>query len=149
MDDNSIQKELNALLKGEQIAAESYEKFILALEDEGIKNEFQNIQRQHKQNAAQLAERIQNIGGKPDYNTGITGVIANARLTMETKSMKSSFDILKRAYDGEDKGIAAAEEVVSSNLDEESRKLVNNILSQDHKHLKSMLSLMSDYDYTQ
>lgn len=149
MDDYDVQKALNSLLKGEQMAVESYEKFISAVSEEGIKNEFQNIQRQHKQHTAMLAERIQNIGGRPDYNTGITGVIANARLTMETKGMDDSFEVLKRAYDGEDKGIAAAEKVVSGNLDDESRKLVNNILSQDHDHLKSMLSLMSEYGYTQ
>lgn len=149
MEDYDIQRQLNSLLKGEQMAAESYEKFILAVEEKGIKDELQNIQRQHKQHAAILAEHIQNIGGRPDYNTGISGVIANARLTLETKSMNNSFDVLKRAYDGEDKGIAAAEKVVSGNLDEESRKLVNDILSQDHDHLKSMLSLMSEYGYTQ
>ena len=149
MDDYDVQRELNSLLKGEQMAAESYEKFISAVDEEGVKDELQKIQKQHKQHTAMLAEHIQNIGGRPDYNTGITGVIANARLTMETKSMNNSFDILKRAYDGEDKGIAAAEKVVSGNLDDESRKLVNNILAQDHNHLKSMLSLMSEYGYTQ
>lgn len=149
MGEYNVQSELNSLLKGEQMAAESYEKFISVVEEEGVKSELQNIQRQHKQHAAKLAERIQSIGGRPDYNTGITGVIANARLTMETKGMNNSLDILKRAYDGEDKGIAAAEKINSGNLDDESRKLVNSILAQDHEHLKSMLSLMSEYGYTQ
>jgi bacterioferritin len=149
MDGDSVRKELNTLLKGERMAVESYEKFIFAVDNEGIKSEFQNIQSRHRQHVEKLAERIRDIGGRPDYNTGITGVIANARLTMETKSMKDSFDILKRAYDGEDRGIAAAEEVITGNLDEESRQLVNNILAQDHEHLKSMLSLMSEYGYTQ
>lgn len=150
MDDYDVQKGLNALLKGEQMAVESYEKFIFAVEDGAIKNEFQSIQSQHKQHAEQLAERIRSVGGRPDFNTGISGVIANARLSIETKNMaNNSFDILKRAYDGEDKGIAAAERIVSGSLDEESRRLVNNILAQDHGHLKSMLSLMSEYGHNQ
>ena len=57
---------------------------------------------------------------------------------------RSSVDILKRAYDGEDKGIAAVEEVISEDLDDTSLELVKNILSQDHDHLKSMLNLMSE-----
>lgn len=143
MDKSTVAKELNAVLKGEQMAVESYEKFISEADNEKIRNGFQQIQNDHKEHAGLLAQRIQDLGAVPDYNTGITGVLANMKLNVETKG-KSSADILKRAYDGEDKGIAAAEEVVRGDLDDTSLELVKNILSHDHDHLKSMLSLMSD-----
>lgn len=143
MDKSMVAKELNAVLKGEQMAVESYEKFISEADNEKIRNGFQQIQKDHKEHAVLLAQRIRDLGAVPDYNTGIAGVFANMKLNVETKG-KSSADILKRAYDGEDKGIAAAEEVVRGDLDVTSLGLVKDILSHDHDHLKSMLSLMSD-----
>ena len=143
MDKTTVINELNTVLKGEQMAVEAYEKFISAADDDKIRESFQQIQLNHKEHTGKLAERIQNLGAIPDYSTGVTGVFANMKLGMETNG-KSSIDILKRAYDGEDKGIAAAEEVVRGDLDDTSLELVKNILSRDHDHLKSMLSLMSD-----
>ena len=142
MDKTTVINELNTVLKGEQMAVEAYEKFISAADDDKIRESFQQIQLNHKEHTDKLAERIQNLGAIPDYSTGVTGVFANMKLGMETNG-KSSVDILKRAYDGEDKGIAAAEEVVRGDLDDTSLELVKNILSRDHDHLKSMLSLMS------
>lgn len=143
MDKSTAAKELNAVLKGEQMAVESYEKFITAADNEKIRNGLQQIQKNHKEHASLLAARIQDLGAVPDNSTGIAGVFANLKLNFET-SGKSSDDILKRAYDGEDKGIAAAEEVVKGDLDDASLGLVKDILSHDHDHLKLMLSLMSD-----
>ena len=143
MDKNDVAKELNTVLKGEQMAAESYEKFIAEVDDERIRESFQQIQKNHKENAAWLAERIQDLGAVPQHGTGVSGVFAGMMLGMET-SGKSSEDILKRAYDGEDKGIAAAEEIVNGDLDETSRELVKNVLSRDHDHLKTMLHMMTD-----
>jgi len=143
MDKSIVTKELNTVLKGEQMAVESYEKFISAADNEKIRNGLQQIQKAHKEHTSLLAKRIQELGAVPDYSTGVVGVFSNMKLEVET-NRKNSVDILKRAYDGEDKGIAAAEEVVRGDLDDTSLELVKNILSQDHDHLKSMLSLMSD-----
>ncbi|NJD04525.1 MAG: DUF2383 domain-containing protein [Ruminiclostridium sp.] len=146
MDNNAI-NHLNTLLKGEQMAVESYEKFIRASEEGKIKSGLREIQHDHREHAAKLAERIQSIGGIPEYGTGITGVISQLRLTLETKNKNDSVEILKKAYDGEDKGIAMAEKIVKSELDEESKKLLDKVLSADHDHLKSMLSLLTEYGY--
>ncbi len=145
--DTNVINHLNTLLKGEQMAVEAYEKFILSSGDDRIKSSLQDIQQDHKEHASKLAERIQSIGGKPEYGTGLTGVISNLRLTLETKNKSDSLEILKRAYDGEDKGIAMAEKVVKNELDEDSKKLLDGILSTDHDHLKSMLSLLTQYGY--
>jgi len=143
MDKINVVKKLNEVLKGEQMAVQAYEKFIAEVKDERIRNEFQQIQKDHREHISRLAERIQDIGAVPDYSTGMAGFFSNMKLDMETKSM-DSYDILKKAYDGEDKGIAAVEEVIKGDLDDESMKLVKDILSTDHDHLKSMLSLMPE-----
>ena len=145
--ESNVINHLNTLFKGEQMAIESYEKFIRSSEDDKIKSSLREIQHDHREHAIKLAERIQSIGGKPDYGTGITGAISNLRLTLETRNKNGSVEILKRAYDGEDKGIAMAEKAIKSDLDEESKKLLDGILSDDHDHLKSMLSLLTEYGY--
>lgn len=143
MEKTTVIKELNTILKGEQMASESYEQFISAVENEKIRNKFQQFRLQHKVHADQIADRIRTLGAVPDFGTGITGALSHIKLEFETRG-KGSADVLKRAYDGEDKGIALAEEVIKGDLDQTSKKLVENILSQDHEHLKSMLNLMSD-----
>ena len=51
-------------------------------------------------------------------------------------------DIIKQLYDGEDKGIAATENIIRDELDAENKKLVNEIISTDHEHLKGLRSLL-------
>lgn len=143
MDKTIVANELNTLLKGEQMAVEAYEKFISAVDNEKIRESFQQIQINHKEHAGHLSERIQNLGGVPDSNTGISGVFSNMKLGMQTNG-KSSYDVLMMAYDGEDKGIAAAEEIIRGDLDDTSLVLAKDILSHDHDHLKLMLKLMSE-----
>lgn len=143
MDKTNVIKELNTVLKGEQMAVQSYDQFLSTVKDEKIRDRFQNFKSDHKEHADKVAQRIRSLGGIPDFSTGVTGVFSHIKLEIETKG-KDSYDVLKRAYEGEDKGIAMVEEVIKGDLDEESMKLVENILSQDHDHLKSMLNLMPD-----
>lgn len=133
---------LNSLLKGEQNAVESFEKYISAVSDDSVRNELRSIQGEHREHVEMLAGRIRELGGKADYNTGLRGFLSNARLAVETNAGKKPVEVLKRIYDDEDRGIATAEGI-RQDLDAESKSLVNGIISQDHRHLKSMLSLMT------
>jgi rubrerythrin len=53
MDKTSI-NELNALLKGEHMAIDGYEKYIQNVNDPNIKGELQKIQQEHKMHAANV-----------------------------------------------------------------------------------------------
>ncbi len=142
MENKEIANELNKLLKGEEMAVQAYEKFIAGADDEKIREGLQQIQKNHKLNADKIAERIQELGAQAEYSTGLPGFFADMKLGMEM-SGKSSDEILKQAYDGEDKGIAAAEKVIKEDLDDTSMSIIHDVLSCDHDHLKAMLSLMS------
>jgi bacterioferritin (cytochrome b1) len=63
--DNKTIQSLNELLQGEYMALESFNMFISKLEDENVKNTFQEIQKQHRRNIDTLASYIQDIGGYP------------------------------------------------------------------------------------
>ncbi|NLD49014.1 MAG: DUF2383 domain-containing protein, partial [Clostridiaceae bacterium] len=58
MEDKVIQ-ELNAVLEGHYMAIHGYEKYIQHTKIPEVKSELQKIQKDHKEHAAMVAERIQ------------------------------------------------------------------------------------------
>lgn len=143
--DNVVVNELNSLLKGEHMAIGAYERYLNDLKAVDIRDEFQKIQQDHKMHASEIAGHIRKLGGNPDGNTGMGGFMASAKMTFQEAMGISDFQILKQAYDGEDKGIAMVEEIIKGDLDEESEKMVKKMMSTDHDHLKTMMSLIEKY----
>lgn len=141
-----VVKELNSLLKGEYMAIEGYERFIQNLEDEEIKTELQRIQKDHKQHAILIAERIQNLGGRPVDGVGIMGEMAQAFDSIKNiPNEKDTRFILHDAYEGEQKGIQMAEEIAKGDLDKESEDLIKKILKEDRKHIKTLEKLLNQH----
>lgn len=144
--EKSVVNELNTVLKGEHMAIESYDRYIHVVEDDKVRSEFHEILDDHKKHASLLDKRIKELGGEPKENLGIAGIMANAKIAVKTMGDKKSIDVLKQAYDGEDKGIAMVEEIIKGDLDEESAKLMNDILSKEHDHLKNMNSMIAEIE---
>ncbi|HOQ36675.1 MAG TPA: PA2169 family four-helix-bundle protein [Acetivibrio sp.] len=140
--ENTVVKELNALLKGNYMAIHGYEKFIQNVEDPVAKNELQRIQKEHKQNAAAIAERIQNLGGVPEDGPGLMGTMGELMNRLKGVSGNTEF-IIKDALESEDKGIKMAEELVRGDLDPESRKLVEDILNVNRQHVSQLNNLLN------
>jgi bacterioferritin len=134
--------ELNAYLKGEYMAVDSYEQFIQRVQDNKLKAQFQSIQQDHKRHAMKVAQRIQNLGGKPAAGVGFTGKIAETISSVKYLGKDDEF-LLKQAYNGESKGILMAEEVVKGDLDKHSTELVNDLLNQDRGHLTTLESFIN------
>lgn len=141
---NKSIKELNTFLKGEHMGIDAYEKFINKVDDENIKNQLQDIQKDHRKHAEKIAERIQDLGGKAKNGVGLTGKIAEAASNIKNIGKKDDISILKQAYDGEDLGIKMATEVVKGDLDNDSAKLIRDILSEDRNHLDKLNSLIQN-----
>jgi bacterioferritin len=140
--ENTVVKELNALLKGNYMAIHGYEKFIQNVEDPVAKNELQRIQKEHKQNAAAIAERIQNLGGVPEDGPGLMGTMGELMNRLKGVSGNTEF-IIKDALESEDKGIKMAEELVRGDLGPESRKLVEDILNVNRQHVSQLNNLLN------
>ena len=147
MENNTVIKELNTILKGEQMAVDSYSRFMEELEDERVKNEFRQIQQDHKDHVERLYRRIQELGGTPDTDTGFAGVMADIKMAVQGLKRDSAEDVLRRAYEGENKGISMVEEIKKGDLDEKSLGIVNSILAEDYDHLNKMASMLSGYGY--
>lgn len=139
---SKVINELNTLLKGEYMGIDSYEKFIQKVENRHVKDELQNIQKDHKNHAIRIAERIQDLGGEPVNGVGFVGKIAEVASNIKNINNKSDIETLKQAYDGEDFGIKMATEVVKGDLDANSAMLVKEILNEDRKHLDTLNNLI-------
>lgn len=134
--------ELNAYLKGEFMAIDSYEQFIQKVRDNELKAQFQSIQQDHKRHAMKVAQRIQNLGGKPVGGVGFTGKISETMSSMKYIGKDDKF-LLEQAYNGEKYGIEMAEEIVKGDLDKHSTELVNNLLNEDRGHLNILDNLIN------
>jgi Uncharacterized conserved protein len=118
------------------MAINGYERYIQSIKDTDVKGELQKIQQDHKQHAIKIAERIQNLGGRPVESEGVMGKAASVMSGIKDMGMMNdTSSILKEARRGEDNGIKMADEVVRGDLDPDSASLVRDILNDDRNHL--------------
>jgi bacterioferritin (cytochrome b1) len=144
MDDTTVST-LNDLLKGEEMAINSYAKFIQETTDETLKNKFKEIQKEHNEHAKLISERILDLSGTPKQGTGMAGVMADVKYAFESMTRRSNHEILKDAWHGEDQGVAMSEKIADDKLDEESKKLIHHIVQHDHEHIKSLEKLLDQH----
>lgn len=142
MEHTNVIRQLNKFLEGNYMAIHAYDNYIKDIEDEKIKSAFQNLQKDHKQHALLIAERIQNLGGIPANDVGMKGKMAEIvqKMTGGTKELTS---IIKDAIAGEQRGIKASEEILRGQLDEESLQLVKKVLNNDRKHIELLKNLLA------
>ena len=62
---------LNELLKGEHMAIQVYQKTKEIQGDGQVKEMLEKFEKDHKRHAQLLAQRIRELGGKPDPKTGL------------------------------------------------------------------------------
>ena len=134
-------KVLNELLQGEYMAVESFNNFISRIKDEKIKREFQGIHKQHRSNIEKLAAYIQNLGGQPDENLGIKGKVGDLKVNMDLGFITDDAEILKKAIEGETRGVNMAEKIMRGNLDDKSRDVVGEILQKDRISIRKLKTL--------
>ena len=140
--DNDVINELNAFLKGQYMGIHAYENLIQNEKDERIKNELQNIQKSHKEHAAKVAERIQNLGGRPVDDEGLLGSIQES-IVRHMGTPRDTRGILETALKGEDHyGIKMSEEIVKGDLDQESNTLIHQILDEDRSHVNTLGNML-------
>jgi bacterioferritin len=135
----------NQILKGEHMAMDIYDSYINNIEDEGLRENLQKLQQDHKSHAMKLSTYIQDLGGAPQENRGFAGVMAQTMGITNTFFKQEPKEILTELYNGEDKGIAKVVELTEGKLDEKSKGLVEEILAKDHDHLKKLSNLIGQY----
>ncbi|HHY59351.1 MAG TPA: DUF2383 domain-containing protein [Clostridia bacterium] len=133
---------LNRLLQGEYMAVESFNTFIARLQDERVKRTFQEIQKQHRANIEKLAAYIQAIGGRPEENLGMKGIMSDMKVNMDLGREATTAEIIAKAIEGETQGVNMAEKVLRGRLDDRARDLAGEILHQDRASIDKLKSLL-------
>lgn len=120
----------------------AYERFIEKLQHSSLKDSFISIQKDQKNHATLISERIQHLGGTPVTSEGIIGKI-EAGIVNVVENYNSEEEIIKHAIKGENLyGIRMSEDLVRDKLDEESLNLVHRILDKDREHVDYLKSLL-------
>ncbi|MEH7225648.1 DUF2383 domain-containing protein [Bacillus sp. JJ1566] len=140
-DKEIVVEELNTLLRGTYMGIRAFEHHIQNLHEPELKQTFQSIQQETKQNAQKLAERIQNLNGVPANSEGVTGTIHG----FMHKAMLSDHpnEILKDALKGLEKyGVEYSEELVKGDLDQESKKVAEDVIDTSRRHADEIRHLL-------
>ena len=120
----------------------SYEHFIQKLGNSPLKEAFIAIQKEQKNHASMISERIQKLGGTPVTNEGMIGKL-QADISNLFQKLNTEEDILKHAIKGENiYGIRMTEDLVRDKLDQESLSLVQSILDKDREQVDYLKSLL-------
>lgn len=144
-----LQKEipiLNQVLWGENMAIDTYDTYINSLKDESLRNKLQQFQLDHKDHAMKISAHIQNIGGSPKEDLGYLGLMTKTMGKINTLFHQEPRDILTELYNGEDKGLAKALEISEGQLSEKSIRVLEEIFSDEHDHLKELKKLIEQYE---
>jgi len=138
---NVVIEELNTLLRGTYMGIRSLEHHIEKLEDKELINSFQMMQQEVKQNATKLAERIQNLGGVPADDEGVSGSMHSFMHKVMLSDDEAK--ILKDAIKGmENYGVEYSEELVKGDLDPESKQLAKEVVDTSRRHAITLKELL-------
>jgi len=113
---------LNALLRGEISAAETYDLAISKVEGRSTAEELRRIRDEHHAAMSMLRDRVRANGGEPAESSGAWGTFAmmvtGTALALGTKS------VLGALQQGEEHGISAYQKAVNAELSSDSRTLI-------------------------
>ncbi|WP_428908355.1 DUF2383 domain-containing protein [Niallia sp. Krafla_26] len=141
MNNNVVIEELNTLLRGTFMGIRSLEHYIQKVDDSDLKKTFQSMQQDQKLNAGILAERIQNLGGVPADDEGVSGSMHSFMHKMMLDDNRE--EILEDALNGfEQYGIQYSEKLVRGDLDPESMKVAEDIINTSRRHADELKRLL-------
>ncbi|MFT4413682.1 DUF892 family protein [Fredinandcohnia humi] len=141
MTNEVVIEELNTLLRGTYMGIRSFEHYIQKAENDELKKTFQAMQQETKQNAQKLAERIQNLGGVPADDEGVSG-----SMHAFMHKMMLSDDIEKMVNDAihglDNYGVHYSEELVKGDLDPESKQIAHEVIDTSRKQLQKLRNIL-------
>ncbi|MCK8817602.1 PA2169 family four-helix-bundle protein [Natroniella sulfidigena] len=133
IDNNQSIEKLNELLKGEKMAANIYEETKGLQGDSQVKDFLEDFAQDHHRHAQQLEKRINQLGGNPNENIGMSGVMAN--MMAKLNAIRGPKHLLNQIYKGESMGVKAYEERIND-LDPLSQEIVQELIKEDKEHLR-------------
>lgn len=129
---------LNALLRGEVAAVETYDQVIAKFAGQPQAIELQQIRDEHTESAAVLRERVRHFGGDPAEGSGIWGKVT-AAITGTAKILGPA-TALGTLRQGEEYGIGQYENALCDReIDSDDKELIRNrLLPRSNRHVADL-----------
>ena len=96
-------EELNAYLKGEYMAIDSYKKYINKATDPAVKADLERNLQDHTRHAQMISDRIRQLGGEPAESVDLKGKMGQLMNSIKNMTDKSDREICEEAYTGKSK----------------------------------------------
>jgi uncharacterized protein (TIGR02284 family) len=134
---------LNALLRGELSAVETYQQALTKLGDTEGAAELRRIHAEHREAANTLRQHVHQQGGQPDQGSGAWG--AFARVIEGTAKLFGTDAALKALKEGEEHGIKQYEKALQDKgLPADCQTLIGStLLPQTREHVPVLDRLMA------
>jgi len=134
---------LNALLRGELAATETYQQALEKVTDEPGASELRRVHTEHREAANTLRKHVHEHGGKPDQGSGVWGTFAKA--WEGTAKLFGNAAALKALKQGEERGIADYEAALKDDhLAPECKDLIrNDLLPKTREHVQLLDRVMA------
>ncbi|MGJ7922100.1 DUF2383 domain-containing protein [Neobacillus sp. LXY-4] len=141
MTNEIVIEELNTLLRGTYMGIRSFEHYIQRVDNEELKKTFQSMQKNTKLDAQKIAERIQNLGGVPADDEGVSGSMHSFmhKMTLSDDPQKIIDDALKGL---KNYGVQYSEKLIAGDLDPESKQIVDEVIDTNRKHVDQLGQLL-------
>jgi uncharacterized protein (TIGR02284 family) len=134
--ENAVRK-LNALLRGELAATETYQQALAKVGDEPGAADVRRARDDHREMANRLRIHVHEHGGTPDHHSGAWGAFAKA-WTAGAKLFgnKAALHALKQ---GEEHGLKSYESALKDDeLPADCKELVRSFLDRTHDHISAL-----------
>lgn len=140
--DQSI-RNLNALLRGEIAATETYQQAMAKLDGSTKAADLRRIHVEHREAANQLRQHIHQCGGKPDQGSGAWG--AWAKMVEGSAKVFGESAALKALKEGEEQGIKDYQEAAKNDdLPAVCRGFIRSqLLPQTREHIEILDRLLA------
>jgi hypothetical protein len=129
---------LNALLRGEVAAVETYDQVIAKFDGQPQAVELQHIRDEHDESAAVLRERVRHFGGDPAEGSGLWGKLTAA--VTGTAKVFGPATALATLKQGEEYGIGQYENALTDpEIASDDKELIRHrLLPRCHGHVATL-----------
>ena len=133
---------LNALLRGELAATETYQQALARLGDEPGAADLRQVHEEHRWAANELRRHVHRHGGKPDQGSGAWGTFAKA--VAGAAKLLGNAAALKALKEGEENGVKSYEDALrDKDLPDDCQELIETkLLPQTRDHVPVLDRLM-------
>jgi bacterioferritin (cytochrome b1) len=137
---------LNNLLKGTNIAIDSYHHYISHVNNDDLRHRLESQQLTHKLVAQELTSLIRDLGGEPKEGSGLTGLMSEFSNSIKLATGDKPIEILDMVQDGLEMGILQMQEA-AIHLEGTPEERINNYIQQEMAILDKIRELRLEPQY--